>query len=165
MIISIIAALAENNVIGKDNTLPWGRIPLDMRHFIDLTKGKPVIMGTKTYLSLGNPLKNRVNIVLGNTNVIGDVVRVHSIDEAMKEAEKTESKEVMIIGGASVYRQFMDVADRMYITYIEGIFPGDTFFPEIDERFWSESSSKDHKKDKENKYNLRFVTLERIKRS
>jgi len=134
MIISIIAALARNNVIGYKNTLPWGRIPEDMNHFRELTLGKPVIMGKNTFLSLGKPLKDRVNIVLSSENEKeqDNVIFASSIKEALDSAREAEPTELMIIGGAFVYNQFMSIADKLYITFIDEEFEGDTFFPEIE---------------------------------
>src|SRR3989344_8019920 len=112
MIISIIAALDNNNLIGKRNSLPW-HLPADLKHFKDATTGKPVIMGKTTYESIGKPLPNRTNIILSNDlnfEVSGAIV-VHSIDEALRVAENVP--EVMIMGGASIYRQFLPLAHKM----------------------------------------------------
>jgi dihydrofolate reductase len=160
MIISIIAAMGRNRVIGKDNTLPW-KLPADMKRFRDLTLKKPVIMGRKTYESIGHPLSERINIILTkdkNFRADGCVV-VNSIEEAIMVAR--EAKEVMVIGGAAVYAQFLIHADRMYLTLIDHDFEGDAFFPRYNEAEWLVVKKEEHEKDENNSYPYSFVTLER----
>ncbi|MCX6816080.1 MAG: type 3 dihydrofolate reductase [Candidatus Aenigmarchaeota archaeon] len=159
MIISIIVALGKNNVIGSDNKLPW-RLKADMKKFVSLTTGKPVIMGRKTFESIGRPLKNRTNIILTRTDyAVEDAVVVSSIDEALKAAHGSE--EVMIIGGASIYEQFLPLADRLYITYVDCNADGDAFFPDFNKDEWNQVSREEHKADSENTYDYTFVVLER----
>jgi dihydrofolate reductase len=134
--ISIIAAVSEDLGIGKDNKLLW-HIPEDMKRFKKLTYGKTVIMGKKTWESLPKrPLPGRKNIVI--TDVPGECidcsVTAYSIDDALSKCEKEE--EIFIIGGGSIYRQFLPVADRLYITHVHKKSPADIFFPEIDRRIW-----------------------------
>ncbi|MEK7453022.1 MAG: dihydrofolate reductase [Patescibacteria group bacterium] len=166
MRISIISAVANDNVIGYNNMLPWGNIPADMGHFKAITMGKAVIMGFKTYKSIGKPLKGRVNIILTNNNMmknLSECIFVNSSEEALKEAEKTGSDEVMIIGGASVYNLFILKADRIYLTKIDGKFTGDTYFPKINMLEWQEVEKEKINAGEKNKYNLEFITYERKK--
>jgi dihydrofolate reductase len=133
--ISIIVAIAENNVIGKDNSLLW-HISDDLKRFKTLTENHCVVMGRKTYFSLPfRPLKNRRNIVISNnlTQIEGAEV-VKSVEEAF--ALCNDENEVFVIGGESIYRQTIDLADKLYITKVYKAFEGDTFFPEISENYW-----------------------------
>jgi len=162
MVISIIIAMGNDRVIGIKNALPW-QLPADLEHFRQLTVGKPVIMGQKTFESIGKPLPGRTNIVLTldeNFNPPGCLV-AHSIEEALSAAK--DFPEVMICGGVSIYRQFLPLADRMYLTLIEGNFEGDAYFPEFDWNNWREVERIENQPDKENPYKYTFVTLERKK--
>ncbi len=162
MNISIIAAVSHNNIIGNKNALPWN-LPSDMKHFRETTMGKPVIMGDRTFESIGRPLPNRTNIVMSldkNYNAPGCMV-VHSIQRAL-DAAKKEKKEIMIIGGASIYKQFLPLANKMYLTFIHADFNGDTYFPEYNTRDWKETERIDIPTDEKNTYPHSFVTLERI---
>ena len=159
-IISIIVAIGKNNVIGLKNTLPWN-LPADMEHFKQLTKGKSIIMGQKTFESIGKPLIDRINIVLTldkNFTPSGCQI-VHSIKEALEMVKN--SKEVMICGGVSIYRQFLPLADRIYLTLIQGDFEGDAFFPEFDRSLWKEVERVENKPDRKNPYKYTFLTLEK----
>jgi dihydrofolate reductase len=138
--ISIIVAIAKNHAIGKDNNLLW-HIPEDLKRFKRLTLGHKVIMGRRTYLSLPyRPLKDRVNIVI--TDIPGEsfegCVMVYSIEEAIKLCKPDE--ESFIIGGAMVYKQFMEHADKLYITRVHKDFEADTFFPRIEPEIWDEQA-------------------------
>ncbi len=160
MIISIIAAVADNRVIGNKNSLPW-HLPADMEYFKKTTAGKPIIMGARTFESIGKALPGRKNIVLSddkNYKIEGCVV-TGSIEEALREAEPSE--EVMIAGGTSVYKQFLPLADRMYLTFIHHDFEGDSFFPEYDLNEWKEIKRIDNQPDENNKYSYSFVIFER----
>lgn len=160
MIISIIAAVADNMVIGKNNSLPWN-LPADLEYFKKNTLGKPVIMGAKTFESIGKILPNRKNIILSfdkDYKVEGCIIAT-SIEDALKEAEGNE--EVMIAGGASIYKQFLPLADRLYLTFIHHNFEGDTCFPEFDIGQWKEVKRIDNKADNENPYSYSFVILEK----
>lgn len=163
--ISILVARARNRVIGRSNDLPW-YLPADLRHFKELTTGHSVLMGRKTFDSilarLGTPLPNRQNIVVTRDRhfqVSGAIV-VHSIDEALK---LTESEEVFVIGGAQIYEQVLPFTDRMYITEVAADIDGDTFFPELEQGAWRETSREPHKKDDKNQYDYAFVVYERQK--
>ncbi|MCH8004017.1 MAG: type 3 dihydrofolate reductase [Nanoarchaeota archaeon] len=160
MIISLIAAMGKNRVIGKDNSLPWN-LPADMKYFRDNTKGKPVIMGRKTYESIGKPLPNRTNIIITrdqNYKAEGCII-VHSADEALKAVGNVE--EIMVIGGSQIYKEFLPKANKMYLTFIDAEFDGDTYFPEYKIEEWKEISYEEHERDAENPYDYRFVVLER----
>jgi dihydrofolate reductase len=162
MIISFIVAMGKNKVIGKDNDLPWGEgLPADMKHFTELTTGKPVLMGRKTFESIGKPLPNRTNIIITRDEnyKAEDCVVVHSIDEALKAAGNAE--EVMIIGGSQIYKEFLPKANRMYLTVVDADFEGDTYFPEYKIEEWKETSYEEHERDAENPYDYTFITLER----
>lgn len=157
--ISIIVAVAQNLAIGKDNKLLWN-IPEDLKHFKAITKGHPVIMGERTYYSIGRPLPNRTNIVLSDKidlRIDGAII-VHSIDEAIKIATKNDNEEIFFIGGAMVYHQALNIADRLYLTIVEGDYEADTFFPDYTNIFKKVISRERHS---DGKYNFEFLTLER----
>lgn len=136
MIISLIAAMAENSVIGKDNKLPW-HLPEDLQHFKKTTLGKPVIMGRKTFESMDSkPLPGRHNIILTQHDVLtaeGCTV-VHSAAEALKAVG--EVPEVMVIGGAKIFEMFLPIATKMYLTIIHTLYVGDSYFPNVDWSQW-----------------------------
>jgi len=158
MIISIIAAMAKNRVIGKGNSLPW-HLPADLKHFKDLTLGKPVIMGSRTFNSIGKVLPGRTTIVLTDDkefNAPGCLI-AKSIDEALELVK--DSAEVMVAGGASVYKQFLPLANRMYLTFVNAEVEGDFYFPEYRESDWEETERSDFEADKENIYSYSFITL------
>jgi dihydrofolate reductase len=129
--ISVIAAVAKNRAIGKDNKLLW-HIPEDLQHFKKITSGHPVIMGQKTFESLGKPLPNRTNIVLTDDKSFQapNCLVVYSIDEAIKVASEKDQQEIFFIGGGSVYAQAIKIADKLYLTLVEGEYDADTFFPD-----------------------------------
>lgn len=160
MRISIIAALSKNRVIGKDNKLPWN-LPGDLKRFKKLTLGKPVIMGQKTFESIGKALPGRINIVLTQDKSFRpeNCVVAYSLREALKASRAAE--EVMIIGGSSVFEQFLPLASRMYLTLIDEEFDGDVFFPEFNRSDWQETARSENRPDKENIYKYTFVTLEK----
>lgn len=158
--ISIIAALAHQRVIGQHNRLPW-RLPADLSHFRRTTLGHAVIMGRRNYESIGRPLPERLNIVLSSDHgyhAPGCRV-VSSLTEALDAA--AGDPEIFIIGGAQVYAQALPLATRMYLTLIDGVFDGDTWFPEYAEREWREVARIEHAPDADNPYPYSFVTLQR----
>lgn len=160
MIISLIAAMGRNHVIGNKNTLPW-RLPADLKHFRATTWGKPLIMGRATMESIGMPLSDRINIVLTqNENFFhpGYIV-VHSLEDAIRVAGHHE--EVMVIGGASIFQQFLPYATRMYLTFIDEHFDGDTEFPKFDGHEWKELERQEYSPDEKNPYHYTFVTLQK----
>ncbi len=160
--ISIIAALAENRVIGVNNTLPW-RLPNDLKHFRRLTTGHAIVMGRKNYESIGKPLPERTNIVVTRNRdyrVDGCLI-AHSLDEALRLAGG--DPEIFVIGGAEIYREALPRADRLYLTQVHAVVEGDTFFPEIDLKDWKEIAREQHAADEKHAYAYSFVVLERIK--
>ena len=160
--VTIIAAIAENNVLGKDNHLVW-YLPADLKRFKKLTLNHVVIMGRKTFESLGKPLPNRTNIIITrnkNYKAEGCVV-VNSLSEALKVATK-EDKNPFILGGAEIYKQAMSFTDKLDVTFVHHKFEADVFFPEIDRTIWKETSREDIKANEKNKYDYSFVTFERI---
>jgi dihydrofolate reductase len=156
MIISLVAAAGKNNVIGNNNKLPW-KMPADMKFFMNLTLGHPVIMGRKTYESFGKPLRDRRNIVISRDKnlVITGCQVVHSLDEALKLVKG--DAEVFIIGGAEIYRQSMSIANKIYLTRIYGDFVGDSYFPDINDNEWKQISHSENKADEKNPYPFAFL--------
>jgi len=166
MIISMIAAVAENNVIGKDNDLVWN-LPNDMRYFVEKTKGRHVIMGRRNYESIPHkyrPLPNRPNIILSrNAGFHAEgCTTVTDLQSALDLAEKAGEDEAFIIGGAQIYNMGLAYADRMYITEVKACFEGDTYFPEIDNSIWKETSRSHHPVDDRHDYAFDFVVYEKI---
>lgn len=164
--ISIIAAIGKNNELGKKNALLWN-LPADMKRFRETTKSHTVVMGEKTFRSIGKPLPNRRNIVLtqDKTLKIGGVETVYSIEELNDLIKKTHKKEdeVFIIGGGMIYKLFIEKADKLYITHVSASFPdADTFFPEIIPIVWNETMHKEYKKGSENPFDYTFSEYERF---
>lgn len=157
MLISLIVAVSANNVIGKNNQLIW-HLPADLKHFKQLTTGHTIIMGRKTYDSIGKPLPNRRNVVISRsvTQIEGCEV-APSLEDALKLS--SEEKEVFMIGGAEIYRQALPLADRIYLTHVHQNFDGDTFFPETDLQTWQETEREDFLPDEKNKLSYSFITL------
>lgn len=141
--LSIIVAMSSNRVIGVNNTLPW-HISDDLKHFKSLTTGHTIIMGRKTYESIGRPLPNRRNIVISrNTEASYEGAEVvHSIEDAFSICKN--DNEVFVIGGSNIYEQALSLVDYIYITEIKKSFSGDAFFPEINKQMWIESSRENH---------------------
>ena len=171
MKIALIAAVAQNGVIGRDNALPW-HLPEDLKHFRAMTIGKPVIMGRKTWESLGRPLPGRTNIVItrqARFAATGAVV-VRSLDEALAIAERTllESgaseggiDECVVIGGAELYAQALPRCDLIYFTEVHASVSGDTFFPPFERTHWSELRRERHAAQGNNPFDYSFVLYER----
>lgn len=158
----MIAALAKNRAIGMKGKLPW-RLADDLKHFKELTVGKPVIMGRGTYEAIGRLLPNRTNIIMTNRpdfRVNGAII-AHSVDEALDRAAETEASEVMIIGGQQIYQTFLPKADRLYLTEIYTTVDGDAFFPEFDTADWKEVDRQEHPANDRNEHAFSFVTLQR----
>jgi dihydrofolate reductase len=159
--ISLIAAIGKNNELGKKNTLLWD-LPKDMKYFRDTTRGHTVIMGQKTFESIGKALPNRKNIVITRNTLFKnkDVEISYSLEDTLKLYKNTK-EEIFVIGGGEIYKQAIGSASKLYITHVEGIFPdADTFFPEIIPIVWNETSHIEHKKDAENKFDLIFSIYE-----
>lgn len=162
MIVSIIVAVSENGVIGVDNTLPW-HLGADLKRFKSITTGHTIVMGRKTYDSIGRPLPNRRNVILSRSvsDVEGCEV-ISSVDDIDKLG-LADDDELIVIGGASVYSQFMDRADRLYLTVVHASVQGDAFFPEFDKNQWVETFSERHEADEKNDHDFSFVNFERKK--
>ncbi len=160
LIISLIAAMGNDRVIGIDNRLPW-RLPADLKHFRAMTLGKPVLMGRKTFESIGKPLPGRLNIVITQDAAYSaaGVTVVHSVDEALTAAGN--APEMMVMGGASFYVQMLPRAERLYLTLVHGDFAGDAYFPTYDENEWGVVSRDDHAPDQANPHPYSFLLLER----
>jgi dihydrofolate reductase len=168
MKIALIAAVARNRVIGRDNQLLW-RIKPDLRHFRDLTVGKPVIMGRKTFESIGRPLPGRDNIVLtrDTTFETQGIFVVRTLEEAFVKASElgksSGAKEIMIAGGGNIYAQTMDRADRLYITEVDLTPDGDAIFPEIVRKKWKEIRRDERPRGAGDDAAYAFVDYERVK--
>ena len=163
MNISLVVAAANNNGIGKYGTMPW-HLPNDMRHFKNVTWGMPVVMGRKTFDSLGRALAGRKNIVITRKPdwEAPGAVAVKSIEDALFLAGETDAKEVMVIGGGEIYKALFPKANRIYLTRVEAEPEADTFFPAIDPGQWKLVSQKNYEADEKNDYNYSFQTWERI---
>ncbi len=163
MIVSAIAAYSKNRVIGIENQLPW-HLPADMRYFMRTTKGHHVLMGRKTYESMGVPLKNRTNIVVtSNPYYVGSgLVVVHSIKEGIDFARNNGEEELFIIGGAEIYKQSLPLLDKLYVTEIDlEVSGGDAFFPAFSRDEWMLESKQDFKPDQKNKYPFTFFVFKK----
>ena len=160
MLVSLIAAMGRGRVIGLGNALPW-RLPADMRRFREITMGKPVVMGRKTYESIGKPLSGRRNVILSrNPDFLAPgCLVVGSLDDALSHCQTVD--EVMVIGGADCYTQALHSAGRMYLTYIDEVFEGDQFFPEFADKHWQEEGREAHRSDQKNPYDYCYVTFDR----
>lgn len=159
MIISLIAAMAQDRIIGMDNTMPW-HLPADLAWFKRNTLNKPIIMGRKTFESIGKPLPGRLNIVLSRQpGTDTRVTWVNSIEQALQTAGEVE--EVMIIGGGHLYQQMLPQATRLYLSHIDAKLAGDTQFPDYSHYSWRQTFEESHEKDQVNSYDYRFEILER----
>jgi len=167
MRISLIAAMDRNRIIGHDNDLPW-HLPSDLQWFKKNTLGKPILMGRKTFDSIGRPLPGRTNIVLtrDTTFQADGCVVVHNVDEALKAASDYVSDidkgEVVVIGGGQLFEMLIDVADRLYLTRIDSDFKGDTFFPKIELSEWNVLWQEELLKSAGSLFDIRFMILERV---
>ena len=158
--LSIIAAVSDNGVIGRDNQLPW-RMPADLAHFKRLTIGKPIIMGRRTWESLPGLLPHRTHVVVTRDRdyVVEGGLVVHSIKEAFDLVGDVD--EMMVVGGANLYAQALPLASRMYLTIVHDHFDGDTAFPDYEEGEWQEVARESHAADERNPHAFSFLTLER----
>lgn len=161
MIIAIVA-MANNRAIGKDNQLLW-HLPDDLKRFKALTVGQTVIMGRKTYESIGRALPNRTNIILSKDKAFhaDNCIITHSIDEALKAARSTA--EICIIGGEKIYAQFLPLISRIYLTQVEKSFDGDAFFPKLEASEWIETENILHPIDAKHPLPFRYITLDRVR--
>jgi len=165
MIVSLLVAASENNVIGKDNQLPW-HLPNDLKYFKNLTWGMPILMGRKTFDSIGKPLPGRKSIVITRNYEWQHegVDVVHSIEEAIQKAESYGVKEIFVIGGAEIFKTSLPSANRVYLTRIHQDFDGDVHFPEITQKEWQLASIRYCEADEKNKYNHTYQVWERNER-
>ena len=167
MIVSAIAALSQNRVIGKNNDLPW-KLPDDMKFFMESTKGHHVVMGRRNYDSLHEkykPLPQRTNIVITRQQDFkapGCVV-MHAVEPALDLARRNEENECFIIGGAEIYQLAMPYTTRLYMTEIDAVIEGDTFFPEFDQSDWKEISRQHHPADQRHAYAFDIVVYDRVR--
>jgi dihydrofolate reductase len=158
--LSLVVAVSENDVIGRDNALPW-HLPADLKHFKAVTMGKPIVMGRKTYDSIGRRLPGRLNIVISRNRAlrIPGVEVVGSFDEAVARAG--DVPEVAVIGGAELFRSALPLARRIYLTRVHGNVEGETKFPPLDPKQWREVERSHHPADERHAYAMTFSTLER----
>ena len=166
--VSMIVAVAENGVIGRNNQLPW-YLPEDLKYFKRVTMGKPIVMGRKTFESIGKPLPGRVNIIVTrNPNYLAEGIKVVTdIDAAIKLADDIAvldgSEELMVIGGAQLYADILPSVDRLYLTEVHAEVEGDAFFPVIDKEEWEEIAREKFLAEGPNTYDYSFVVLDRRK--
>lgn len=174
-ILSMIVATADNNIIGKDNDMPW-HLPADLAYFKKVTLGKPIIMGRKTYESIGRALPGRRNIVISRdesyipqgkgseeVDVVTSVEQALSLIDEINNDDTSEEtiEEVMVIGGGAIYKHCLPNADRLYVTHIQATIDGDTQFPKYDDGSWQKIKSELRPSDEKNAYNLDFCIYER----
>lgn len=166
MKLALIAAYAQNRVVGIDNKLPW-HLPEDLKYFKRCTSGKAIIMGRKTFDSIGRPLPNRTNIVITrNSEFKAEGVKVVSTLEAAIELAKAVNEingidEVMVIGGATIYELTLPIADRLYLTHVHAKVEGDAYFPEVDFSNWHEVERADYSASETNPYDYSFVVYDK----
>lgn len=164
MKISIIVAVAENNVIGVKNKLPW-YLPADLKRFKKITMRHHIIMGRKTFESIGKPLPGRTNIIMTrnkNLKIKGSIV-VNSLSDAFKTAKENGETEVFVIGGAEIFRKALTKANKIYMTKVKAKIKGDVFFPKINFKDWRLVSREKHPPDSKNPYSYEFLVLEKKK--
>ena len=163
MKITLVVAASTNNVIGKDNQLVWN-LPNDMKYFKNVTWGMPVVMGRKSFESLGKPLAGRKNIVLTRQKdwKAEGTIAVKDINDAFFLAQEMDYKEVMVIGGGEIFKMIIDRADRIHLTRVDATLEGDAFFPELKADVWKMVSHVDHPSDEKHKYAYSFQVWEKI---
>jgi len=159
--IILVAAYAHHRVIGYQGKMPW-HLPADLKHFKQITMGHTIVMGRKTYDSIGKPLPGRNNIVLSTQKdfLPEQITVVHHIHDILNRT----TEDLYIIGGANLYTQFLPMADRLYLTEIEAEYTGDTFFPTIDQQDWKTIEATEHAPDALNTHAYRFLTLDRVQK-
>lgn len=161
--LSFIVAMTQNHVIGRNNSMPW-HLPADFAWFKENTLNKPIIMGRRTFESIGRPLPQRINIVLSRQPFVHEgVLWAKNLEEAIELVN--DSEEIMIIGGGEIFKQYFDKVDRLYLTEIQTSLEGDAFFPKFSFTDWKIEKDLFRHKDEKNPYNLRFLILDRIKSS
>jgi dihydrofolate reductase len=162
MKISLIVAMAQNRVIGRDNKMPW-HLPEDLRYFKRITLNKPVVMGRNTFESIGRPLPQRTNIVISRNpgyRIDGALV-VNSLEAALQKCRDLNAEEAMIIGGAQIYAQALPLADRLYLTEVAAVIDGDASFPDFERKLWQEVARESHRASANNPYDYAFLLLEK----
>ncbi|MBL0374413.1 dihydrofolate reductase [Rhizobium sp. KVB221] len=168
MIVSLVVAMANNGVIGRDNGLPW-RLSSDLKRFKAMTVGKPVVMGRKCYDSIGRPLPGRPNIAITRSPDFkaDGILTAHSLEEglalAAAEAKALGGEEICVIGGGEIYRQAMASADLLHVTHVLAEIDGDTFFPDIDSSTWNAVHSEEQPAGERDEYPTRFVTYQKMR--
>jgi dihydrofolate reductase len=166
-VIALVVAMGDNRAIGKGGNLPW-RLSSDMRYFREITMGKPIVMGRLTYMSLPRMLDGRLNIVLTRNAAFEapGAVMAYNLEEALdvarREAKRTGAGEIMVIGGADLFRATLPQADRIYLTEVKAAPEADTWFPEFDRREWREVSRENHAPGPKDDHAFSFVVLERV---
>jgi dihydrofolate reductase len=166
-ILSMIVATADNNIIGKDNDMPW-HLPADLAYFKKVTLGKPIIMGRKTFESIGRPLPGRRNIVISRDESYQaeGIDSVTSVEQALALVDGSDgsegAEEIMVIGGGAIYAHCLPKADRLYITHIKAAIDGDTQFPNYDDGSWKKTASDVRDSDENNVHQLDFCVYEKI---
>lgn len=161
MRVVIVVAMAQNRTIGRDGDLPW-RLPADLKHFKAVTMGKPIVMGRKTYDSIGRPLPGRLNVVItrSTTYTPDGVTVVHSLEDALEAARASGAEETCIVGGAEIYRLALPMTSRLELTEVHEHVDGDTHFPAFDRADWTETARERHEAE-DDRPAYSFVTLER----
>jgi dihydrofolate reductase len=159
--VTIVVAMGLDNEIGADNQLLW-HLPKDLKHFKEITTDHPIIMGRKTYESIGKPLPNRTNIVISRKKDWFEegILIVGSVKEALKFAKKMD-EEIFIIGGGNIYEQTIDLVDKLEVTQVNAKLKADIFFPKINMKIWNKTEDTFHEKDEKNEYDFSFQTFER----
>jgi dihydrofolate reductase len=162
MKISLIVAMASNRAIGLNNQMPW-HLSADLKKFKKITMGSPILMGRKTYESIGRPLPGRTNIIISRNPSYSQpgCLVFNDINEALESCR--DAKEVFVIGGSDLYKSMLPIADTLYLTLIHKEFPGDTFFPEIDADQWVEVEREDVQDDPDVEFSYSFLKLEKRK--
>ncbi|WP_226034743.1 dihydrofolate reductase [Aquibacillus saliphilus] len=160
--ISLLYAMDKNRVIGYNNELPW-RLPKDLKFFKELTTSNMVIMGRKTFDSMNGPLPNRKNVIVTRDKSYqqNDCEVIHSVDKVIDWSTDNPEVEYFVIGGGNIFEQILPYADRMYMTYIDESFPGDTYFPDFDESVWQITKKIKGIKDDNNPYDYYFIQYDR----
>ena len=163
MKVSLVVAASDNHMIGKDNQLLW-HLPKDMKFFKDTTWAMPVIMGRKTFESLGRPLPNRTHLIISrdpNYQAPEGHYAFNSVEEAVIFCNKIEVEKLFIIGGGQIYKEALPLCDQLEITEVDAAPEGDTFFPEIDITYWKETAREEFPADEKNEFPYAFVTYEK----
>ena len=164
--IAAVVAIAENGVIGRDNQLIW-HLPADLKHFKNCTMGHPMVMGRKTFDSIGKALPGRTTIIVTrdkNYPAPENCLVANSVQEALEMGNKLDLEQVSVIGGEQIFAQTLHQTDRIYLTRVHHTFEGDTFFPELSPTDWKETSHQHFEADEKNPYAYSFITLERIRK-